>query len=749
MATMTQTTTMRMERYDEDVMKQMLRDDTICHEDRKRLSAYYTRKMGAGQVSVAYIYGKGCEENKLGRLYPMKGIGLQSFPRIIRDPLFKKYYWDLDVDNCHYRIALATAKEIGVKHTAIEHYINNREDCLRSISDDRDVGKTQFLRTLYGGDISLYDPLIKDVPTTVKPEGLVFLRTLQAEIATLMENVWLRNTKYHNLKTADKTNKMVAMDKKHNGKASLMSLLFQTIEKEILDKIDEKLAELGRVMGVLIHDGGCVEKLDGEIEFPDDVRMKVEEAVSEAMGYPLPLKIKPMAMVYTPKAIKGVLYADMKAKFEKKNFVLGSQIYSILDGDKHEMRKYSDAKIKFANWKYEDINEEGKKVLAPFLPKWIEDPTRLEYDRIEFEPNLEICPSRVYNLFDGFEAEKLTVDVADDEIAGLIAPLIYHIETLTKGNQEYVLRWLANLIQAPHIKSDTAIFIRDTGGLLYEGGGTGKNLLLDWFGNKIIGEKYYLVVGDNKTLYGDFNSKYEGKLLVFVEEASGKDNHQNADKLKSKITGRKQTVNKKGVAEYDVGDYTRWLFSSNNPNPLPITKNDRRSGVFDTDPKHRKDKVYFDKLVLAMDDPKVQKAFYLYLKTRETWATPIDFQNNVPITEAYVDVRRINAQPHLKWIVHELKRGTLQSEGLASEYYRRFKEWYSSMAGERSPDRILSQTAFGKLIKEGCVDSATHGVNGTTYRIDYERLIKGLVDLHLLSEGEAQVNNGVLVCLMD
>ena len=738
-------------------MKMMLRDDNISHEDRKRLSNYYQRKLGASQVSVAYAYGKGCEDAKLGRLFPLKGVGLQSFPRHMRDPLLKKYYWDLDVENCHYRIALSVARELGLKHTAIEQYVMNRDDCLKSISDEREVGKTQFLRTLYGGDISLYDPLIKDVPCTVKPEGVAFLRQLQNEIATLMENIWMRNTQYHKLKTGAEGK---AMEKKHNSKASLMSLLFQTAEKKILDKIDETLTANGRIMGVLIHDGGCVEKLDGEIDFPDDIRLKCEEALLKDIGYELPLKVKPMTFAYTPKALKGVTYADMKIKFEKSNFLIGSLVHAIHADGKHETLKYSDARIKFANWKYEDIDSEGRKVLQSFLGRWLEDPTRLDYDRVEFEPNVEICPKRVYNLFEGFEAEKLRPAYTDTEgnptlteedIAELVKPIIYHIQTLTKGYEDYVLRWLANLIQAPHIKSDVTIFIRDMGGLLVEGGGTGKNLLLDWIGNRIIGEKYYLVVGDNSTLYGSFNSKFEGKLLVMVEEASGKDNHANADKLKSTITTKRKTINKKNIAEYEVNDYARWLFSSNNQNPLPIRNGSRREGVFDTDPKHRNDKVYFDALVKAMSDPKVQFAFYHYLKTRPTWTTPIEFQTNRPITEAYVDVRRINAQPHYKWLVHELKRGTLPAEGLASEYYRRFKEWCSSLAGEKPLDRMMSQTMFGKLIKDGCVDEATHGVNGTTYRIDFKRLISGFIDLHLLMEGEAQVEEtGELkVCLVE
>ena len=44
--------------------------------------------------------------------------------------------------------------------------------------------------------------------------------------------------------------------------------------------------------------------------------------------------------------------------------------------------------------------------------------------------------------------------------------------------------------------------------LLQEGGGTGKNLFVELFGNEIIGEDYFYVVGDNRELYGNFNSQF-------------------------------------------------------------------------------------------------------------------------------------------------------------------------------------------------------------------------------------------------
>jgi hypothetical protein len=122
------------------------------------------------------------------------------------------------------------------------------------------------------------------------------------------------------------------------------------------------------------------------------------------------------------------------------------------------------------------------------------------------------------------------------------------MDYLTKGNNGFLLKLFANIIQNPDKKAEVAALIRDEGDLLTEGGGTGKNILIEIFGNQIIGEDYCIVVGDNKELYTNFNSLFEGKLLVFVEEACSKDNHSNNDNLKSRITSKKSNINKKMVA---------------------------------------------------------------------------------------------------------------------------------------------------------------------------------------------------------
>ena len=459
---------------------------------------------------------------------------------------------------------------------------------------------------------------------------------------------------------------------------------------------------------------------------------------------------KPIEYEWSPLQPKMTEYETRKAEFEKSNFFVGSQIIHIQPDGIIEYVKTTDMKTRMKCNNYYEYNPEtDKNVKKYFFDEWLEDPDRAKYERIDFIPDTDLCPPYVFNLFKGFNAEKFRPEthMSKMEIYNQIIPIIKHIYYLTSGNHKFFLKWLANMIQNPTRKSEVAILLRDEGGLLNEGGGTGKNLLMEWFGNEIIGEDYFYVVGDNREVYGAFNSQFEGKLFVMVEEASSKENHSNHDILKSKITAKKQNVNKKMVAQYSVRDYTNYLFCSNNRNPLPVKQGNRRLAVCDTDCSMRGNTAYFTNLTELMNQPITKWAFFQYLKELETYDSPIQFQSNIPNTPAYREVRILNAPLYLKWIVSEVKRGILENDTVR-ELYVRFKSWVKENR-EGSEDNMITETAFGLLLNK----STEAGVQGEdvsdyllgdtgvkvknskmVYKWNIDNVIVGLKKLYLLEQ---------------
>ena len=742
----------KREYYDEDNHSLIVKDEFYNKKDRSRLQQFGKSRVSAGCHNVKYVFGSGCESLKLGRLFPENSMGLQSFRFDMRNPLAQKYYWDIDVENAHYRIALKYCQDLGLSCQYIESYIEYRNEWLEAVSSDRKIAKTEFLKTLYLGNIKAYSDEYDDLNSSdITEEGHNFLKGLNAEVLVLAHTLWQINSHLHNLKSGGKL-----LKNKPNPQASLMSLLFQTEERKMLMVLDQFLTFKGRYMGVYIHDGGLVEKFEGEKEFPPELLIQGAEAIKKWTGYEVVLTQKEIKYEWTPKRQDDEgAYARMKQEFEKHTFVVGTMIYNITEDGKTELLKPNEAEFKFKPAKVK-VRDPAKNRLVEksFYKVWIDDPDRLEYDRLDFMPDASECPPNVYNLFNGFKAEEYrpAKALSEEEINKNVEPIIKHINYLTKNNPEPLLKWLSHIVQHPYRKTEMALLFRDEGNFLQEGGGTGKNMFIEFFGFEILGEKYCWVVHNNEDLYAPFNSQQECKLLVFVEEADGRDNFKQSNVLKSMITRTKLNVNAKHVRQYTVNDYANYIFTTNNRNPLPIVHGSRRYYVFDTDPCMRGNVEYFTKLASILNNDTVKWSFYQYLLNYKTVKSPIEFMQ-IPVTDAYRDIRRNNAPAHLIWLAEMILDYSLE-DGSINRLYKKFVAWYKQNISEK--DTVMSLKSFGSLLgksdsimrKDASVDDNSDDEQGYDMPVlgikkksssivmqwDKEAVIKGLKRLYLLPE---------------
>ena len=464
-------------------------------------------------------------------------------------------------------------------------------------------------------------------------------------------------------------------------------------------------------------------------------------------------------------------YEQMKAEFEANTCLVGATLWTIYPDGTRTQCSVADARIKYMN-KMVKVWDEEKEVNknAPFFEIWLRDPDRRDYDRIGFYPNRSKCPPRVYNLFTGFKVEEYTAEVPTEkeELERLIRPILNHMTLLTNGEDEsgYFLKWLANIVKDPDNKSDIGILFRAVGKFLAEGGGEGKNIFFEWFGYKILGERYYLGIADNANLYDAFNSMFEGVLLCFIDEANGKDNHTQSDKLKAKITSRKTLINRKNMPQYVVSDYCRYAFASNNFNPLRVGAGDRRISAFDVSSEKRNDIGYFTELSKAMADERVAVAFYKYLMTYvEIYPSPVYYQRHRPITKAYISLRQANAPLITKWIVDKLRKGKLL-DGYVSKLFASFERWCMDTKERVDGEKTMTLTSFGRLLNDNTNlmrldedsdgevvrmgDKTTDYKGGKFFRWNYKSLIEHLERLHLLSVGELELKeDGTPVCMID
>lgn len=400
-------------------------------------------------------------------------------------------------------------------------------------------------------------------------------------------------------------------------------------------------------------------------------------------------------------------YEKMKAEIEKDYIIIGPNFYKRLNDRKgFHILKESDIKLELKPYKIMVFDEEkNKKQKKDFYNKWIEE--KGHYKFADFIPNIDKCPKDTFNLFDGFEAEKylyLIENYTMEQIEKKIEPFTEHIKILTNGDDKYFIKWLAHIIQKPHEKEMTTPLFRDKGQFLTSGGGTGKNLFFDNFGEKVLGKKYYLTIGCNNQLYESFNEHLENKLLVCIEEALGKSNFSNFDKLKSIISQTHTTMNKKFVQKYEINDYSRYIFCSNNENPIPIDNNDRRFYAYDVNNKIRDNEEYFKKLSKTFNDNTAIACLYKWLLNYETYDSPIEFQINRPLNKTYIELKRINAPLLIKWLLSEIKKVNSEKKptsGLFNQYvpiseiYENFNIWVEESRNKKSE---LTLNAFSRWL---------------------------------------------------
>ena len=283
----------KTELFDADVMEDLLRDKNFSAKDLRNLHTYKQARTHANQVRCVYEFGKGCELNQIGRLYAKNCGGLQAFPFDLRNPLIERYYWDIDMENCHYILLEKIGLDLGVSTANIKYYCEHRDDCLASLSANRRTAKTEYLKVAYGGEINLYNIYYKDNESA--PEGdMTNIKNVKGEVENITTLAW---DKHEGLQ------KIVKESRKKNPKASLLAYLLQTEERKCLRAMDEWFHSKGRSMDILIHDGGAVRKLPDEAAFPEELLRGAEAAIFAKTCYKMTLVNKPIKHSYVKRTI--------------------------------------------------------------------------------------------------------------------------------------------------------------------------------------------------------------------------------------------------------------------------------------------------------------------------------------------------------------------------------------------------------------------------------------------------------------
>ena len=355
----------------------------------------------------------------------------------------------------------------------------------------------------------------------------------------------------------------------------------------------------------------------------------------------------------------GMTYDNIKKEFDTRVFKCNDPIgfveINIKQNELNPVPYYILTRAQIIE-KYEDLSyfekdEKGKVVKKSFTTRWLKDPTKKLYHNIVFVPK-KLSPEMAknhFNLFKGFRAEKLPVFKDYD----LIKPILDHIFiVLSKSRPDvynFIMQWFAQIIRNPCVK--TQVFI-----ILKSEPGSGKNIILDMIGKKIIGDYAVDTASPERVFFGTFNSLMCNKVLVVCNEA-GNGLRDCLDRIKDVITTPTIHIEKKGKDPIVFDNNVNGIGTTNNRAPIPIPPEDRRMSLFECSMEKKGNTEYFNTLGGLCEDDMAISSFYHYL-LEEVDITIKNFQKDRPITEEYKKVQQLHIPNCVSYMI--TRNDTLQ-----------------------------------------------------------------------------------------
>ncbi|MEB0056721.1 primase-helicase family protein [Variovorax sp. LG9.2] len=134
---------------------------------------------------------------------------------------------------------------------------------------------------------------------------------------------------------------------------------------------------------------------------------------------------------------------------------------------------------------------------------------------------------------------------------------------------EYLLKWLAHMMQKPAVRPKTGIAIIGSQG-------TGKGVFMDFLRVLLGGDRNCNTTASS-TDTKSFNFALANKVLVVFDEATFAGDRSQSDFMKKLVTEPRLRVEQKGIDAFEVDNFARVLITSNNMHSaVPASLADRR-----------------------------------------------------------------------------------------------------------------------------------------------------------------------------
>lgn len=344
---------------------------------------------------------------------------------------------------------------------------------------------------------------------------------------------------------------------------------------------------------------------------------------------------------------------------------------------------------------YENDRRPTEKSTEAITKAWMRHKGRRSYRGIVFAPNG--APADVYNHWRGFAVESNPTTSCDLFLGHLRENICDHDDVA----YDWLIKWLAHLVQRPEEKPGTAVVLK---GIKGTGKDTVGDVLQSFF------PRHYHPIAQSEQLTGRFNMHLEKLLLLHVQEAFWAGNRSAEGALKYIITSEKVMIEPKGLNAFSVDSYLRIFISANADWVVPATFDERRFFVLEVSRRRAKDTTYFRKVRRQMFKEGGVGALMHFLRSIDI----NDFDvRNPPVTKALIEQKIEGLRGINKWTRQLLTRGQINSgdsfDDLEADWsggpvrvacedlYAEFTEWV-----RRTPHQgdTPDNAKFGKELRE-------------------------------------------------
>lgn len=657
-----------MDKYSEALASQ------LYNNEKHQLELYrdlYKQKLNCFAIS----YSK--SKHKYGRTYPKNCMGLTAFRSKIRNTLIKDSYIDLDLSNAQPVIIYNICKSNNIPCDSVEHYVLNRKDVLTKLGAIYNVHtgivKKLFIRLAFFGSFVEWQKE-NSIDLNIKIDS--FIESFQSELYKIAKVVKLANPDLY--ETVSRSKKY-----KSNVMASFFAIYLQHREAEIIEiamsyiinqtNIANHSKSDSKIM-TYEYDGLKLLKIPSEAYGIDKLIKNLNYAVLDSLGYNIEFVQKPIDYFYVLENISednDLTFEAVKNAFEINHCKIINKAIYITETDKTVIMSESHLKVAYNHLNYIDVTPKGD-VSKSFISKWIshDHPNIRRFDDMGVFPCESLCPKNIYNLWKPFAMENVT---EYDEHLPALDFMLEHINILCNYQADvtnYIIAWIGQMIQFPHIKTICPTIISAEG--------SGKGSLVELISKMLGTSKVFITTMPSRDCWGAFNGSMTESFFVNLNELSKKETSGAQGIIKGLITDPTMIINNKGVNQFSVASYHRFFITTNKDEPIHTTKGDRRNLIIRSSDCKKGDTAYFDQMHKYLASTNVIKTCYQYFKNIPN----LDKFHKIPLpsTECQEDLKELSISPLEKWVESVVCNNMFETELYlsSSESYELFKTWAKS-----------------------------------------------------------------------